>query len=167
MNADPIFRWIEESALSIWVRESPSLWAFPFILIVHAVGMGFLVGANMAIDLRVLGFPKQMPLAAMEKFLPLAWFGFWINAVSGILLLTAYPTKSLTNPLFYFKLLCIALGVVNTRLIARRVFPQSGAENFQPLAAKRMATASLFLWGAAIAAGRLLAYTYTRLNVTE
>src|SRR5206468_4715679 len=28
------------SFLSVWVRESPSLWAFPFILICHTVGMG-------------------------------------------------------------------------------------------------------------------------------
>jgi hypothetical protein len=34
-----------------------------------------------------------------------------------------------------------------------------------PAAAKRLAAASLILWLAAITAGRLLAYTYTRLLV--
>ena len=37
------------------------------------------------------------------------WAGFWINALSGILLLIAYPTKALTNPLFYAKLVLIGL----------------------------------------------------------
>ena len=43
---DPLFNWIETTALSIWLRESPSLWAFPFVLILHTVGLAFLVGSN-------------------------------------------------------------------------------------------------------------------------
>ena len=39
------------------------------------------------------------------------WAGFWVNAVSGVLLLIAYPTKALTNPLFYVKLVLIAIGL--------------------------------------------------------
>jgi len=58
----PFTGWIETTALSVWVRESPSLWAFPFVLILHTVGMGFLVGTNIALDLRVLGFaPRSEP----------------------------------------------------------------------------------------------------------
>ena len=59
--------WIEETALSVWLRESPSLWAFPFVLILHTIGMGFLVGSNIALDLRVLGFAPRIPLSLFEK----------------------------------------------------------------------------------------------------
>jgi hypothetical protein len=47
--------WLEATAPSVWLRESPSLWAFPFVLILHTVGMGFLAGTNVAMDLRVGG----------------------------------------------------------------------------------------------------------------
>ena len=38
MNAFLI--WLETSALSVWVRESPSVFAFPTILSFHTLGMG-------------------------------------------------------------------------------------------------------------------------------
>src|SRR5215218_4997144 len=98
---DPLFAWVEGSALSIWLREAPTLWAFPFVLILHTWGLAFLVGANVALDVRLLGLARDVPLRASEWCYPVMWIGFWINAVSGVLLLIAYPTKALTNPLFF------------------------------------------------------------------
>jgi hypothetical protein len=68
MDAFSIFAWIETSALSVWVRESPSLLAFPTVLIFHTIGMAFLAGGNIAVDLRVLGFAARVPLSMMERF---------------------------------------------------------------------------------------------------
>jgi hypothetical protein len=98
------------------------------------------------------------------------WFGFWLNAISGVGLLIGYPTKAFTNPLFYFKLLCIgvALWVVNT--IVRRVLDQPLSGTLDPPMPSRsrlLAFASLAMWAAAIVAGRLLAYTYSRLTATD
>ena len=45
-----------------------------------------------------------MPLKPMGRFVPVMWLAFTVNAVTGILLLIGYPTKALTNPLFYIKL---------------------------------------------------------------
>src|SRR5262249_2921631 len=105
-NREPVHftAWLENTDLSIWLRESPSLLAFPFVLIVHAWGMGILAGSNAALDLRIIGFAPRVSLSAMEKFYPVLWFGFTINAISGILLLISYPTKALTNPVFYLKI---------------------------------------------------------------
>ncbi len=163
MNPDPIFFWIERSALSIWLRESTSLLAFPFILILHAIGMGFLAGTAAAMGLRVLGLLRAIPLGAMARFLPFAWVGFWINAVSGVLLLIAYPGKALTNPLFYFKLACIAVAVAFLRMLTAGVLRKTPEPVAIPMKFRRMAGVSLALWVTAITSGRLLAYTYTRL----
>jgi hypothetical protein len=51
---DPFFRWLESTAVSAWIVESPSLFAFPGILAVHTVGLGLLAGLNGALDLRLL-----------------------------------------------------------------------------------------------------------------
>jgi len=147
--------WLETTALSVWVREAPTMFAFPFILIVHAWGMGIIAGGNAAIDLRILGFAPRVPLSAMAKFYPVMWFGFAINAISGFLLLMGYPTKALTNPVFYLKLLCIAVGMVLMSRLRRRVVP----EDSPPPNAKVMAALSLIVWAGAIVSGRLLAYT--------
>src|SRR5436189_1148 len=110
-DMDPVFTWIETSGLSTWLRESPSLWAFPFVLILHTVGLAFLVGSNVALDVRVLGLARGVPLHTLERYSLVMWTGFWVNAASGVLLLIAYPTKALTNPLFYVKLALIAIGL--------------------------------------------------------
>src|SRR5687768_1768359 len=118
---DPFFVWIESSALSVFVREWPSLWGFPFILILHTWGLAFLVGANVAIAARALGAAQGVPLAALEPYYRVMWVGFWINALSGVLLLIAYPTKALTNPLFYVKLLLIAVALVVAQQIRQQL----------------------------------------------
>ena len=157
---DPFFNWIETTALSIWLRESPSLWAFPFVLILHTVGLAFLVGSNVALDVRVLGMARGVPLRTLERYSLVMWSGFWLNAASGVLLLIAYPTKALTNPLFYGKLVLIAAGLVLAQALRRQL--RDGSP-LVPLA-RRMAIASLVIWAAGITAGRLLAYTYSRLT---
>ena len=98
IDIDPFLAWVESTALSQWVVGSPSMFAFPGILVLHAIGMGFAVGVSVAIDLRILGVASRVPLAEMRRFLPVLWAGFWLNAASGVLLLIGYPTKALTNP---------------------------------------------------------------------
>ena len=158
---DPIFAWIEQSAYSLWVREAVTIWAFPFMLILHAIGMGFLAGMHSAMCFRVLGLAPSIPLPSMRAFFPFLWFGLVINVFSGVSLLIAYPTKALTNPLFYIKLGLIAAALLGLRWMRRNVFGSVLPEN-----AKRVALLSVIAWAGAIFAGRWLAYTYIRLMTT-
>ena len=161
---EPFFVWLEATSLSTWLRESPSLWAFPFVLILHTVGLAFFVGTNVAWDVRVLGFSLGIPLEALRRYFLVMWAGFWINAFSGVLLLIAYPTKALTNPLFNAKLALIAVGVVLAYRIRREVNGLAARADAPPMA-RMLAAVSLVCWIAVIFAGRLLAYTCTRLTV--
>src|SRR5205814_3182453 len=120
-----IFKTIEETGLSSWIRDSPSIFAFWFILSVHAIGMGLLVGASAVIDLRILGVAPDLPLAPLKGLYKIIWTGFWIQVVSGSLLLIAYPTKALTNPDFYIKLTLIGLGVAVMQMLNKRLFKDS------------------------------------------
>ena len=124
MTIDPFLAWVESTALSEWVVSSPSMFAFPGILVLHAIGMGFAVGVSAALNLRILGVAPQVPLAEMRRFLPVLWAGFWVNAVSGVLLLIGYPTKALTNPVFYLKLTLIAVAMVLLLRISRIAFDE-------------------------------------------
>jgi hypothetical protein len=168
VNIDPFLIWLESTALSQWVVGSPSLFAFPGILALHAIGMGFAVGICLALDLRVLGVAPGLQIAQMRRFVPIVWLGFWLNAISGVLLLIGYPTKALTNPVFYLKLLLIAVGLVLFVRIGRRVFDETaGDERARSPLAKRLALVSLVCWVGAITAGRFLAYTYSRLTALD
>lgn len=165
MSVVLIFKEIEQTGLSVWLRESDSAFGYWFILAIHCIGMGLLVGASALIDLRILGAAPDLPLAPLKKFYTYIWLGFWIQIASGALLLWAYPTKSLTNPDFYVKLVLIGFGVALMQMLKNRVFSDPGlSETVMMAKGRSFAILSLIVWVAAVTAGRLLAYTYTTLT---
>ena len=147
---------IENMGLSVWVRESGSVWSYPTIIFLHSVGMGLLVGLSAMIDLRLLGFARGIPLAPLARLFPLLWIGFWINAISGVLLLIADAGTFLIAPLFYAKLALIVVALTSMQLIRRQL--QAGGASSVSTWGKALAATSLVLWTAALTAGRLTAY---------
>ena len=164
--APPDFlRLMEQSGVSTWIRTSDSLFGFYFILVFHTIGMALIVGANVVLDLRLLGALPDVPLLPLERLFPIMWTGFFLNAISGTLLVIGYPTKSLTNPVFYFKLLFILIALITMQKLKTRVFGDRTLSEIAMAAnGKTLAKWSLFWWVAAITAGRLLAYTYRYLQ---
>src|SRR5436190_6105986 len=154
-----ILRTIEQSNFSQWVVGSSSVFAFPSILLLHTIGMGVVVGINAGIDLRILGLAPAVPLAPMEKFFPLLWVGFYVNAITGAILLVADATTKMTNPDFYVKMGFIALAVINLQILRKKVFRDPFVDK-KPLTSdvKLLAVISIVLWLGAITSGRLLAY---------
>ena len=139
---------IERSGLSTWIRESESAFAYYFVLVIHNIGLALLVGTCGVLGARLLGFVPELPFAPLRRFFAIIWIGFWLNVVSGIFLLLAYPTKALTNPLFYVKLVLVAVGVWTLRRIERE------AEVRRSLTLWMLGS-----WLGVLTAGRALAYT--------
>jgi hypothetical protein len=150
-------RSMEASSFSTWLREAPSIWAYPAVLTLHTVGLGVLVGANWMVDLRVLGFARALPLSLFERAFPIMWAGFWLNAATGVLLFVADPTKA-TTTIFMWKLGIIAAGVMLLMTLKRKVYGESVHMEHAPGAVKILAAVSFVLWVAAIATGRWMAY---------
>jgi hypothetical protein len=156
-----LLRAVENSGFGIWVRESGSMWSYPTIIFLHAVGLTFVAGVNAALDLRLLGFAPQLPVASMAGLFPVMWAGFWINALSGVALLIADASTMMVSWVFWLKMVAIALAVVNLIVIRRMMFDDAqsaGARNLVPVRVKMLAGTSLFFWAAALTAGRLTAY---------
>ena len=150
--------WLESTALATWVRESTSLWAYPGVISLHAVGLAVMVGLSTMIDLRVLGFAPGLPLAGMRSLNRWIWIGFSVNAVSGLILLIASATAMMTNPLFYAKMGLIALSMTIVVLVNRAAFPRGVTSHTVTTRARALAVISLVLWVATITTGRLTAY---------
>jgi hypothetical protein len=152
-------KWIEDTGISAWVRESPSIFAFPTVLLLHTFGMALCVGVNAGINLRILGIAPAIKLAPLERLLPVLWLGFTINAITGTLLVMQDASTKLRNPDFYAKMVFIAIALVILRMTQKRVFRDPTIEE-RPFSSnvKTLAVLSLFFWLAAITAGRLLAY---------
>ena len=149
------FATLENLPLSTWLRESNSIWAYPTMLTLHTIGLALLVGASAALDLRVLGWGQAMALADLRPLFRWMWVGFWINALSGVVLLAADATTKAAAPMFLIKLGLVTVAVVVMAAQRREVFAPAAAVT---TAAKGLAATSLTLWLAAIGAGRLMAY---------
>ena len=153
------FIWMENTGLSIWVREA--LWVFPSLLVLHALGMAFLAGTSLIINLRVLGFGASIRLKSLANFYPVLILAFTINLLSGLLLLVGYPAKALTNPVFFIKITCIVVAMIIT-------FKQRSwlCNDIATQGLKITAGIIILLWFVTVVSGRLLAYTHTYLLVS-
>ena len=150
---------LENSGFSTWVRESNSLLAYPMILFLHTVGMGLLAGVSGLVDLRILGLAPEIPVNAMERLQPVMWGGFALNALTGIILFCPDATVKSISPVFYTKLVFVAMAMFLSVSIKKNVFRDELADKRpMPMNSKVLALASLFCWLGAITAGRLLAY---------
>jgi len=150
------YSWVESWPYSTWIRESGSLWAYPLILTLHTVGLAILVGFNWAINLRLLGFAPGVPVGSMQRFFPLIWTGFWINLISGVILLMADATTKMTSWVFGVKMLFIIVGILVLRKIQTSVFHPDREDLKKD--GTMLAWTSLACWVMATIAGRLMAY---------
>lgn len=145
---------MEDTAVATWTRQSPSLWAYPTILTLHSFGLGIVVGGSLAIDLRLLGWARRIPIAAMTPLFRIIWWAFAVNAASGFLLFMADATRKAIQPVFLIKLALIGVALVTTILIARRMRRDDAESRRERL----LPVLSILLWLGAITAGRLMAY---------
>jgi hypothetical protein len=151
--------FLENMAFSQWVKDAPTIWAFPTILVLHTIGMGIVAGGSAMLSLMILGFWPSVPMRPFVRVFPYMWAAFWLNAVTGTMMLVADATTKLTTLDFYLKMAFVFAGIFVLARMQRQVFedpqldqaPRSGR-------AKVLAWASLGCWFGAIISGRLLAY---------
>jgi hypothetical protein len=153
------FKMLENLPISVWVRESGSIWSFGTVLVLHTFGMSLVAGLNAMIDLRLLGVASMVPIKPLEKLYPIMWWGFALNAVTGTLLLMQEASTKLTNPDFYIKMAFIACGIVILKKMQTKVFRNPDVEKGDLSGVRNLALLSLLCWIGAITCGRLLAYT--------
>ena len=150
--------WLESLSYATWVRESPSLLAFPSLLFIHTLGMALVAGGSALISMALLGMWPRAAIKPLERLYPVMWFGFWINLFSGVSIFVKDATIYGRNPDVYVKLVFVAAGVVLLTMIRKRIFggafPDSGPV---PANAKLLAWASIGCWFCAIVAGSLIA----------
>ena len=156
---DPFLESLQQSALARFIGESGSLLGYPTILFLHTLSLGTIAGLNAGVDLRILGFGRGVPLGPLGRLFPIMWLGFAVSAISGLALLLTDPVTRLHQPVFYIKLLLVALGVVTMQMMRNRVFRNPSIDSgVLPPNARTLAVVSLCLWIGATTAGRLIAY---------
>ena len=159
---------LDTSGLAQWIQISS--WSYPTLLSIHGLGMSVVVGLTMVVALRILGFPRGVPLGAYKQTLPYFVVAFFFNFISGAMLFVADATSLAMNPSFQIKIVAIVVGLlVVWRMYAGAVAPAArleygregaGVSSFTlPRDAKPLAVISLLIWSVSvIVSGRLVAY---------
>jgi hypothetical protein len=154
-----VLEWLESLSYAVWVRESPSLLAFPSLLFIHTLGMALVAGGAAVISMALLGFWPRTSIKPLERLYPVMWLGFWVNLFSGVSIFLKDASIYGRNYDLYVKLVFVAAGVTLLTMTRKQVF---GDPNFDsaPVSSrtKMLAWASLGCWFCAIVAGRLIAY---------
>jgi hypothetical protein len=150
-------QWLEASAFSSWLKESPSLLAYPAVLFLHTVGLVFTVGPSAVISLRLLGVGRQLPVAPLDRYFPVIWIGFWTSVISGLVMVAVDATTKLANPLFGVKMIFVTASVV-LMVFVRRLVTRADESSPDRTRGRWLAAASLVCWAGAIAAGRFMAF---------
>ena len=151
-------RWTESNAFFTWLRESPSVWAYPFVLFVHTLGLLFAAGASVIIDARLLGAARRLPVAPFARFYKAIWVGIVFTVLSGAVMLFSDLQTKLMNPLFPVKMLFVVVAIVLTALLRRRITSVDDAESTVSPRMRALAALSLLCWLGAIASGKFAAY---------
>tara|TARA_B100000579_G_scaffold418496_1_gene416110 strand:- start:853 stop:1299 length:447 start_codon:yes stop_codon:yes gene_type:complete len=145
--------WIENTSLALWVGTS--LWAYPFLLSAHITGLAIIVGILAMRDFHLLGFINGVTDANFLELRKLAYCGFVINGVSGLMLFSSQASYLSTNLPFLTKLFFIGSGIFLASQIYKKIEKKQGRTS-----TKILAILSLLSWFGAIIAGRLIAYIF-------
>ena len=154
-----MFEWLEISPVAMWVGES--LWGYPTMLGLHAVGLATAVGMFVMRDLRLMGMFDGISYESVGSLNKLGWIGLVINAISGCFLFSSQATYFVTHTAFLLKITMIFLAAITAGIIQHkmRVGAQQWDSGIETIGSVRgLALLSTALWMGAIIAGRLIAY---------
>lgn len=156
---ESLSNWLPTTGVGRLVADV--LWVIPTLQIFHILAMGLLLTSAVFMNLRlleVIGRDRSVTWFS-DRFLPWIWAPLAVLVLSGILLVTGEPARSLFNPVFQTKMLLLALVVILTVAFQQVVRRNLGRWDAGPSAAARLVGAgSLILWVAIVVAGRLIAY---------
>src|SRR4051812_36636673 len=101
---------LEETSISLFIRESPSLLGFPAILTTHAFGYCFIMATNAIVCARMLGYATSIPFKPLRKLFPVMWVGLILTIITGVMLVVAAAQKRVPNPILWFKMALLAVA---------------------------------------------------------
>jgi hypothetical protein len=156
---EAIVDWLKATSLSQYISMSPVLW--PVMEMLHFIGLALLIGGAGLIDLRLMGFMKSVPVSAVMQVRKWAVLGIVINVVTGTLFFIGAPGQYIDNSAWYYKLLFLAVAIVNivifeTRQGKRMLALAAGQET--PASFKIAGAVSMGSWLMVLYFGRMLPF---------
>ena len=137
-----------------------SKWWWTFMMVMHFLGLCTIVGTVGLLDIRIMGFLKQLPVGPLHRFIPWAMAGLGVNILTGMLAFIGQPENYIYSAVFWLKMLSLLLLGLNAAVFyLTDIF--EGVENLKAgedaaFTAKLIAATSLILWFGVITMGRYI-----------
>jgi len=160
MDPKPFLHWLETTALSVFVTQSP--FGFSAIDMIHIAAISVVFGMIAVVDLRLLGLASRdsAVTAICTEALPWTWTAFGIATLTGVLMFIGQPVKYYDNFAFRMKLALLVLAGIN--MLVFHLVTWRGIAAWDrapaPLSARLAGGISLACWIAIAAYGRWTAY---------
>jgi len=156
---------LENTNVSIFIRESSSFLAFPAVLTTHAFGYCFILATNIIVSARMLGFAKSIPLKPLRRLFPMMWVGLVLTTITGVLLTMAAAEKRVPNPILWVKMGLLAIATPMMWKYQMKIFKDPSIDdNNIPPSARRIVIWQILLWLLIMIGGRLIPYSATILG---
>jgi hypothetical protein len=155
LGTDP--SWI--TAAGVGRKFVDLTWAWPASEAVHFIGLFLIFGVVLIVNLRMMGFMEEIPYSAVHRLLPWAAVGFAVNAITGMLFVTATPEQYGENISFLWKI--VFLVVAGFNLLYATVFEgpwEVEAGQKAPLRVKLAGASAIVAWGCVMFFGRMLPF---------
>ncbi|MFZ1990976.1 MAG: DUF6644 family protein [Alphaproteobacteria bacterium] len=149
--------WLAQTQASQTIKEIS--WIIPTVQTIHILAIAAVVGSMVLLDLRVLGIAAraQSLSSVSERLLPWVWRALIVLLLTGIVMVTGEPGRSLVNSIFQIKMALVIVAAVLTFFLQRSLRARGAAEA-APADAKAIAALSLVTWVLIVFAGRWIAY---------
>jgi uncharacterized membrane protein len=137
-----------------------SKWWWTFMMAMHFLGLILIVGTVGLLDIRIMGFLKQLPVAPVHRLLPWGLAGLGINILTGLMAFAGRPENYIFSIAFWLKMLALMLlGLNAVAFYMTNIFgdvERLKAGEDATISAKLIAASSLLLWFAVITMGRYI-----------
>ena len=154
----PYFQALENSSIGQAIRDS--VWLFPFIEAFHLLALAVIGGAVLLVDFRLLGLGlKRQPVAVIATDAqPWLIGSLLIMLTSGVLLFLSESIKCYYSFAFWTKMTALALAIIFTFTIRRRVTLADEAR-VGPLWSRVVGLTSILLWATVGWGGRWIGFS--------
>jgi hypothetical protein len=155
---DAFVQWVAGLPFAVFLRDS----SIGYLLVnaAHIAALGVLIGAIMALDLRLLRANEAVSLREFGPYLShLAAAALAVAAVTGLLLFSVKPDEYVRNPAFLTKIVVVGLGILNALWLHAGPNWRRALDGPRiPRSIRVHAGASLLFWLGAIVAGRWIGF---------
>lgn len=148
----PLCQYLQATSWATAIRTS--LWAYPFIQLIHFSGLSLWLGTNIAGDLRLMGIGKKPQTAAevRDELFAWNWIGFCTLVTGGFLLFSARATNYIINPAFRTKLFMLVPLALLWHVFVQTKTPIWGQKAETSSAGRLAGLVELILWVSVVTA---------------